>query len=71
LTSGGIKIKALGLSLIIYALIVFYCAIKKPIIIWNSFKVKTFVKFLGEKGTIFLFYVLSGSAILLGFLLLL
>lgn len=62
--------KILGLLLIIYAIIVFFSAVAKPAIVWNSFKVRGFVKVLGEKGTLILFYILGGAALLLGVLLL-
>ncbi len=62
--------KILGLLLIIYAIIVIFSAVAKPAIIWNSFKIRAFIKILGEKGTLILFYVVAGSALLLGVLLL-
>ncbi|MFP4457239.1 MAG: hypothetical protein ACOCRO_06730 [Halanaerobiales bacterium] len=62
--------KILGLLLIVYAIVVIFSAIAKPAIIWNSFKVRGFIKVLGEKGTVILFYIIGGVALLLGGLLL-
>jgi len=56
----------LGIILIIYALVVFYVAVKKPDFIWNMGKIEAFKKVLGEKGTVVFFYIWGGIAGLIG-----
>lgn len=47
----------LGIIAILYALMVFVIAIKKPEKIWNMKKIETFKKVLGEKGTVIFFLI--------------
>jgi hypothetical protein len=55
----------LGLFLILYAIVVVILAIKKPKSIWDMGKIKFFLKVLGDKGTVIMFYVIA--AVALGF----
>lgn len=55
----------LGLFLILYSVIVVVLAIKKPKSIWEMGKIKFFIKLLGDKGTVIMFYVIA--AVALGF----
>ena len=55
----------LGLILILYAVVVVVLAVKKPKSIWEMGKIKLFIKLLGDKGTLVLFYVIA--AVALGF----
>jgi hypothetical protein len=55
----------LGLFLILYAILVVVLAIKKPKSIWEMGKIKFFIKLLGDKGTVIMFYVIA--AVALGF----
>ena len=55
----------LGLFLILYAVVVVVLAIKKPKSIWEMGKIQLFIKLLGDKGTVILFYVIA--AVALGF----
>ena len=55
----------LGLILILYAVVVVVLAIKKPKAIWEMGKIKMFIKLLGDKGTVIMFYVIA--AVALGF----
>ena len=55
----------LGLILILYAVVVVVLAIKKPKSIWEMGKIKMFIKLLGDKGTVVMFYVIA--AVALGF----
>jgi hypothetical protein len=55
----------LGLFLILYAVVVVVLAIKKPKSIWEMGKIKFFIKLLGDKGTMVLFFVIA--AVALGF----
>ncbi|MBN1685043.1 MAG: hypothetical protein JW852_00230 [Spirochaetales bacterium] len=55
----------LGLLLILYAVVVVVLAVKKPKPIWEMGKIQMFIKLLGDRGTVILFYVLA--AIALGF----
>ena len=56
----------LGLFLILYAVAVVVLAIKKPKSIWEMRKVQMFIKLLGDRGTVILFYVLGAVALGLG-----
>jgi len=48
----------LGLLAFAYAgLVVYLAATKKPEALWNMGKIQSFVKVLGEKGTVIFFYV--------------
>ncbi len=55
----------LGLVLVIYAVLVFFIAAKKPNSIWKMKKIQMFINALGEKGTVIFFYI--WGAIALGF----
>ena len=55
----------LGLLLILYSVVVVVLAVKKPKSIWEMGKIQFFRKYLGENGTVILFYILA--AIALGF----
>ena len=55
----------MGLILILYAVVVVVLAIKKPKSIWEMGKIKMFIKLLGDKGTVVMFYVIA--AVALGF----
>ncbi len=55
----------LGLFLILYAILVVVLAVKKPKSIWEMGKIKFFIKLLGDKGTVIMFYVIA--AVALGF----
>jgi hypothetical protein len=46
----------LGVFLILYAALVIYIAISKPKTIWEMKKIKMFIKYLGENGTVYFFY---------------
>lgn len=50
-------IKFLGLLAFVYAGLVGFIAFKKPSNIWEMKKIQTFVKVLGEKGTVIFFYI--------------
>jgi hypothetical protein len=56
----------LGLLLIIYGILVFVIAIKKPQKVWEMKKIQTFIKGLGEKGTVIFFYIWGAIAIGIG-----
>ncbi|MPW26110.1 hypothetical protein GC105_09930 [Alkalibaculum sp. M08DMB] len=56
----------LGILLIVYAIVVVYITLKKPESIWNMPKIKMFRKVLGEKGTVFLFYIFAIAAAAIG-----
>ena len=56
----------LGLFLILYAVAVVAPAIKKPKSIWEMRKIQMFIKLLGDRGTVILFYVLGAVAFGLG-----
>lgn len=56
----------LGLLALIYAVAVFYIAIKKPAKIWGIKKIQGFVKVLGEKGTVIFFFVWGALFTVLG-----
>lgn len=49
----------LGIVLIFYAFAVLAIAIKKPTTIWEMKKIQMFIKYLGEKGTVYFFYFWS------------
>ena len=55
----------LGLILILYSVVVVVLAIRKPKSIWEMGKIKAFIKVLGEKGTVIMFYLIA--AVALGF----
>jgi len=55
----------LGLILILYAVVVVVLAVRKPESIWKMGKIQLFIKMLGDKGTVALFYVIA--AVALGF----
>lgn len=52
----------IGIIFIIYFFFVVYVGIKKPKSIWNMKKIQSFVKRLGEKGTV-MFLIIWGSII--------
>lgn len=56
----------LGIVLILYAGLVIWIAIKKPPKIWEMSKIKTFIRVLGEKGTVIFFYVWATIALVAG-----
>lgn len=56
----------LGLLALIYAVAVFYIAIKKPAKIWGIKKIQGFVKVLGKKGTVIFFFVWGALFTVLG-----
>ncbi len=47
----------LGIILLAYAVLVVWLAIKKPKSIWEMGKIKFFIKYLGEQGTVVFFYI--------------
>ena len=47
-----------GLSLIPYAVTIVVLTIKKPKAIWETSKIKLFIKLLGDKGTAVFFHIL-------------
>ncbi|MAT43624.1 MAG: hypothetical protein CL609_14900 [Anaerolineaceae bacterium] len=49
----------LGLLALVYAGLVVFIALKKPVKIWNMGKIQLFIKLLGEKGTEIFFYVFA------------
>jgi len=51
-----------GLFLILYAALVIFIAIKKPKSIWEMAKIKFFIKYLGENGTVYFFYIWAALA---------
>jgi|LGVE01.1.fsa_nt_gb hypothetical protein len=51
-----------GLVLILYAGLVIFIAIKKPKSIWEMSKIKFFIKYLGENGTVYFFYIWAALA---------
>ncbi len=55
----------LGLILILYSVVVVVLTVKKPKSIWEMGKIKAFIKVLGERGTVILFYIIA--AVALGF----
>ena len=56
----------LGILCFIYAIALFFMALKKPEKIWQMAKIRMFVKVMGEKGTVIFFYVFAGLMIALG-----
>ena len=56
----------LGLFLILYAGIVIFLAIKKPKSVWEMSKIKFFIKYLGESGTVYFFYIWAALAAVIG-----
>lgn len=56
----------LGILLILYAIAVVVITAMKPPKIWNMAKIKMFRKVLGEKGTIFFFYLFAVIAAVIG-----
>ena len=56
----------LGILAIVYALVVFFIAFKKPSAIWNMKKIEWFKKVLGEKGTVIFFVIWAIAFIFLG-----
>jgi len=55
-----------GLLAILYAVLVFWIAAKKPEKIWNMGKIQFFIKVMGEKGTVIFFFIFSGIAAAVG-----
>ena len=53
----------LGLFLILYSIVVVILAIKRPKSIWEMGKIRFFIKLLGDRGTVVLFYVIAGVAL--------
>lgn len=47
----------LGIVFILYALAVFFIALKKPAKVWGIKKIQSFIKNLGERGTVIFFIV--------------
>ena len=47
----------LGILAILYAVMVFVVAVKKPPNMWNMKKIEMFRKVLGEKGTVIFFII--------------
>lgn len=56
----------LGILAIIYAVMVFFIAAKKPQKIWDMAKIRAFRKVLGEKGTVIFFYIWGAAFAVLG-----
>ncbi|GAA0180211.1 hypothetical protein SH2C18_29440 [Clostridium sediminicola] len=56
----------LGILAIIYAVMVFFIAAKKPQKIWDMAKIRAFRKVLGEKGTVVFFYIWGAAFAILG-----
>ncbi|MDP3058812.1 MAG: hypothetical protein Q8N36_05085 [bacterium] len=56
----------LGILVILYGLFVAWVAHNKPAGIWKMAKIQLFIRFLGEKGTVYLFYILATLCILGG-----
>jgi len=61
---------ALGIVLIIYAVICFYIGFFKPAWLWDTGKITGFVKLLGQQGTVILLGVAGGLSLAGGILLL-
>lgn len=59
-------IRFLGLLAFIYAAAVVAIAAKKPPKIWEMKKIQTFVKVLGDKGTVIFFYIWAAIFVGLG-----
>ena len=55
----------LGMLALVYALAVFFITIKKPTKIWEMKKIQTFIKVLGDKGTVIFFYIWGTAALVL------
>jgi len=46
----------IGLLLIFYALFILYVSVKRPELVWDTYKIKYFRRIFGEKGaSVFLF----------------
>ena len=56
----------LGLVLIFYAGFVIFIAVKKPKSIWEMSKIKFFIKYLGESGTVYFFYIWAALTTVIG-----
>ncbi|MCM1988273.1 hypothetical protein [Oceanirhabdus seepicola] len=56
----------LGILALLYAVMVFVIAAKKPEKIWNMKKIEGFKKVLGEKGTVIFFYIWGAAFVVLG-----
>lgn len=66
---GGLKL--LGIFLLVYAVAVVVIAVMKPKSIWEMKKIKFFIKYLGEQGTVIFFYAWALIAVIFGLWLLL
>lgn len=53
----------LGIGLILYAVLVFWITVSKPEKLWNTGKIRGFVKILGEGGTKIFFIVIGLAAL--------
>lgn len=47
----------LGILALLYAGLVVYIALKKPVKMWEMAKIRGFRKVLGDKGTVIFFYI--------------
>jgi hypothetical protein len=56
----------LGIVLILYAAVVVWITVAKPKAIWEMAKIKMFIKWFGEKGTVIFFYVWGALALVIG-----
>lgn len=56
----------LGILAILYAVMTFFVAVKKPEKMWNMKKIESFKKVLGEKGTVIFFYIWGTGFVVLG-----
>lgn len=56
----------LGILAILYGIVVFIIAAKKPAKIWEMAKIQAFIKVLGDKGTVIFFYVWGTAFLGLG-----
>ena len=61
---------ALGIILIVYALLVFWITFAKPPKIWGMAKIQGFVNALTETGTVIFFTIWGLAALVIGIVLL-
>jgi hypothetical protein len=60
---------AFGIVLIVYGVICLYVGFYKPTWLWEAGKIQSFIKLLGEKGTVILLGVVGGLSLVGGILL--
>jgi len=56
----------LGIVLIAYAAFVVWIALKKPPKLWDMAKIQLFRKWLGEKGTMIMFFFIAAVCVGIG-----